>query len=127
MAHKPPLTNAELAYLATQRLGRLATIQPNGTLQISPVGFRINRALGVLDIGGMNMAASQKFRNIANDDRVSLCVDDIAGVNPWRVRCVEIRGRGEALLEPTQPAIDGPIIRVHPVRIIGWGLSEFAE
>ena len=29
---------AELAYLATQRLGRLATAQPNGTLQANPVG-----------------------------------------------------------------------------------------
>ena len=28
-------TETELAYLADQRLGRLATAQPNGTLQVS--------------------------------------------------------------------------------------------
>ena len=31
---------SELAYLATQRLGRLATAKADGTLQNSPVGFR---------------------------------------------------------------------------------------
>ncbi|NTW39819.1 MAG: PPOX class F420-dependent oxidoreductase, partial [Cellulomonadaceae bacterium] len=30
-------TETELAYLATQRLGRLATQKPNGTLQNNPV------------------------------------------------------------------------------------------
>ena len=56
-------TSAELAYLATQRLGRLATVQPNGTLQVSPVGFRYNSATGTIDIeaaktmpGGIGMA-----------------------------------------------------------------------
>ena len=48
-------TSAELAYLATQRLGRLATVQPNGTLQVSPVGFRYNSSAGTIDIGGFNM------------------------------------------------------------------------
>jgi pyridoxamine 5'-phosphate oxidase family protein len=35
-------TEVELEYLAGQRLGRLATSQPDGTLQVSPVGFRYN-------------------------------------------------------------------------------------
>ena len=33
-------TDVELDYLSTQRLGRLATAQSDGTLQVSPVGFR---------------------------------------------------------------------------------------
>ena len=41
------LTPAEIGYLATQRLGRLATAQPDGTLQVSPAGFRYNADLGV--------------------------------------------------------------------------------
>ena len=32
-------TETEIAYLTSQRLGRLATVQRNGTLQVSPVGF----------------------------------------------------------------------------------------
>jgi pyridoxamine 5'-phosphate oxidase family protein len=42
-------TSAELAHLATQRLGRPATVQPNDTLQVSPVGFRYNGITGTID------------------------------------------------------------------------------
>jgi hypothetical protein len=37
---------SELEYLAGQHLGRIATIQPDGTLQVSPVVFRDNPVLG---------------------------------------------------------------------------------
>jgi Pyridoxamine 5'-phosphate oxidase len=57
-------TETELAYLASQRLGRLATAQPNGTLQVSPVGFTDNDATSTVDIVGFNRDKSPKFRNI---------------------------------------------------------------
>jgi pyridoxamine 5'-phosphate oxidase family protein len=117
-------TDAELAYLASQRLGRLATAQPDGTLQVNPVGFRYNAETGTIDIGGHNMAASRKFRNVAANGRVAFVVDDIASTDPWRVRCLEIRGDGEALVEPSDGGgqIAGPIIRIHPRRVISFGL-----
>jgi pyridoxamine 5'-phosphate oxidase family protein len=119
-------TDAELAYLASQRLGRLATAQPDGTLQASPVGFRYNDRTGTIDIGGFNMAASRKFRNVAANGRVAFVVDDIASLDPWRVRCVEIRGYGEAIETPTDSVslIDGAIIRIHPRRILSFGLTD---
>ena len=118
-------SEAELAYLASQRLGRLATMQPDGTLQVNPVGFRYNPATGTIDIGGFNMAASRKFRNVAANGRAAFVVDDLASVDPWRVRCVEIRGHAEAIGAPadsTAPA-EGPIIRIHPRRIISFGIE----
>lgn len=120
------LTEAERAYLAAQRLGRLATAQPDGTLQVSPVGFRWNSGTGTIDIGGFNMAASRKFRNVAANGRVAFVVDDLASVDPWRVRCVEIRGHGEAIAEPTDSLapVGGPIIRIHPRRIISFGIED---
>jgi pyridoxamine 5'-phosphate oxidase family protein len=110
------LSNAELAYLGTQRLGRLATMQPDGTLQVSPVGFRYNHRAGTIGIGGLNMASSRKFRNVAGNGRVAFVVDDIASIDPWRVRCLEIRGHAEAIAAPADSAapIDGAIIRIHP-------------
>jgi pyridoxamine 5'-phosphate oxidase family protein len=119
-------SNAELAYLATQRLGRLATMQPDGTLQVNPVGFRYNPGSGTIDIGGFNMASSRKFRNVADNGRVAFVVDDIASVDPWRVRCVEIRGHAEAIDAPADSAapVAGAIIRIQPHRIISFGLDE---
>ena len=121
-----PFTDAELDYLGTQRLGRLATVQPNGTLQVSPVGFRYNSSTKTIDISGYNMATSRKFRNVADNGRVAFVVDDIASIQPWRVRCLEIRGKAEAINAPADSAvgIDEPIIRIHPSRIISFGIDD---
>ena len=124
-------TDVELAYLASQRLGRLATAHPDGALQVSPVGFRYNSRTGTIDIAGRNMAASRKFRNVAANGQAAFVVDDIASLQPWRVRCVEIRGHAEAIAAPTDSAygtspggFDGAIIRIHPERVISFGISE---
>jgi pyridoxamine 5'-phosphate oxidase family protein len=121
-----PFTEVELEYLATQMLGRLATAQPDGTLQVSPVGFRYNDATKTIDVGGFNMAASRKYRNVADNGRVAFVVDDLVSVQPWRVRCLEIRGRGEAIAAPTDSAAQfgGAIIRIHPERIISFGIDD---
>jgi pyridoxamine 5'-phosphate oxidase family protein len=118
-------TSEEIAYLAAQPIGRLATAQRDGTLQASPVSFYYNPVTRTIDIGGHNMAASQKFRNVRNGSRVALVVDDIASVQPWRVRCLEIRGYAEAISEPSDSAarMPGAIIRLHPKRIISWGID----
>ena len=90
-------TDEELAYLDSQRIGRLATSQPDGTLQNNPVGFGVNRELGTIDIGGYNMARSRKFRNVAANGRAGFVVDDVYSTDPWRVRFLEIRGHAEAI------------------------------
>ena len=119
-------TASELDYLATQRLGRLATAQPDGTLQVSPVGFQYNPDTTTIDIVGYRMAASRKFRNVADNGRIAFVVDDIASVEPWRVRCLEIRGRAEAidLAADSSTNLDGAIIRIHLTRIISFGIDE---
>jgi pyridoxamine 5'-phosphate oxidase family protein len=113
-------TASELEYLAGQHLGRIATIHPDGTLQVSPVGFRYNPGLGTIDVSGYNLSSSRKFKNIADNGKVAFVVDDLATVQPWRPRCVEIRGHAEALAE----AEGGPLIRIHPERIISFGIDE---
>ncbi|BAH54258.1 PPOX class F420-dependent oxidoreductase [Rhodococcus opacus] len=118
-------TEQELVYLASQRIGRLATVQPGGTLQVSPVGFHYNADTSTIDIQGYNMASSRKFRNVADNGKVAFVVDDVPSVDPWRVRCVEIRGRAEALDDAAARAngLGGPTIRIRPERIISFGLG----
>lgn len=112
-------TQTELDYLASQRLGRLATVAPDGTLQVSPVGFSYNPHTATIDIHGYRMDKSRKFANIADNGRAAFVVDDLVSVQPWRVRCLEIRGVAEALTTES-----GPVIRVHPQRIISFGIDE---
>jgi pyridoxamine 5'-phosphate oxidase family protein len=120
------LSQAERDYLATQRLGRLATVAENGQPQNNPVGFFVNEELGVIDIGGAAMGQTKKFRNVQTNPLVSLVIDDLASVKPWRVRGVEVRGHAEALMEwqPPYRAYSREAIRIHPVRIISWGLDS---
>jgi len=64
--------------------------------------------------------------------KVALVVNDIASCQPWVVRCLEIRGTAEVVPEPTDSASPvggggggggGAIIRIHPTRIISWGID----
>ncbi|MFQ6392049.1 PPOX class F420-dependent oxidoreductase [Nocardia sp. KC 131] len=123
------LTPEQLEYLHTQQLGRLATVRPDGSPQNSPVGFRYNAELGTIDIGGWNMGASRKFRNLADNDRVAFVVDDVASIQPWRVRCLEIRGTAEALtdIESYVNGEVGELIRIHPTRVIAFGIEQPAS
>lgn len=125
-------TEAEVTYLRSQRIARLATSQPDGTLQNNPVGFGVNEALGTIDIGGYDLERSRKYRNVADNGRAALVVDDLASVDPWRPRFVEIRGRAEAVAAPTDAqeqdgARSGPIIRLWPERILSLGLQPGDE
>ena len=118
-------TEDEVVYLRSQRLGRLATVAADGSLQNNPVSFVVDEANGVIDIGGRNMGGTRKFRNVAANGQVAFVVDDIASVDPWVVRCVEIRGSAEALTgqAPHSAWMSPEIIRIRPQRIISWGLG----
>jgi pyridoxamine 5'-phosphate oxidase family protein len=116
---------AEIDYLTNQRLGRLATIQRSGAPQVSPVGFEYNEALGTVDIGGFAMSTSQKFRNVKADGRVAFVVDDVPSTDPWRVRCLEIRGTAEAIVDVSAAdRTDSSIIRIRPARIISFCVDQ---
>jgi pyridoxamine 5'-phosphate oxidase family protein len=119
------LSAAERAYLATQTLGRLATVNRSGIPQNAPVSFTYNEETGTLDIGGYAMGTTRKFANVAVTGVASLVIDDVADPINWAVRGVEIRGNAEALrdVEPPTPYMSREIVRIHPTRIISWGLD----
>ena len=50
-----------------------------------------------IDIGGHDFAKRKKYRDVLKNPKVAFVVDDIASVNPWRVRGIEIRGKAEVL------------------------------
>src|SRR4051812_17950712 len=119
----------ELDFLRQAELGRLATIGPDGTPQNSPVGFTYNEELGTIDIAGYRMSKSQKFRNIAHNNKVAFVVDDITSRDPWRGCCPGIRRTAEqAEIPPSHGAagdeLDTAIIRVTPKRIISFGIDD---
>src|SRR3989442_8849246 len=112
-------SEAEVAYLKGQRLGRLATVA-NGQPHVVPVGFRYNRELDTIDIGGHGFAKRKKFRDVQRHPKVAFVVDDLASVSPWRPRGIEIRGEAEVLQsggERFGPGFDSDMFRIRPKRI----------
>jgi pyridoxamine 5'-phosphate oxidase family protein len=117
-------TDNEIAYLNSQRLGRLATLSAAGEPHVVPVGFRYNPETDTIDIPGYGMGKSKKFRDVGRDGRVAFVVDDVP--QPGQVRGVEVRGRAEALQTGGNvdvPNRDPQMIRIHPTRIVGWGID----
>lgn len=111
-------SETELRYLTGGRqLGRLATVGTDGTPHVVPVGWIYNAASDTIDIGGHELERSKKFRDIARTGRAAIVIDDLESVDPWRPRGVEVRGRAEAIPLPT------PLIRIHPERVVSWGLE----
>ncbi|MCX4428529.1 PPOX class F420-dependent oxidoreductase [Streptomyces mirabilis] len=123
-------TPAEAEYLATQPLGRLATVQRNGTVQVTPVRFVYNAPTASIDIGGYNLVASQKYRNVMDNGRAAIVIDDISSLDPWRIRCLEIRGIAQIVPDTGDSPInkyiesEGPFIRLRPSRVISLGVED---
>jgi len=119
-------TPSELAYLQSQRLGRIATAA-NGQPHVVPVSFRYNAAEDAIEIGGHGgFARRKKYRDVQQNPRVAFVVDDIVSFQPWKVRGIEIRGEVEIL--PTGgstilPHADPEMFRLRPRRIVSWGID----
>ena len=123
-------TPAERDYLQGQRLGRLATVGPDGQPHVVPVSFRFNPDHDTIDIGGHNFATHKKYRDVRHNGRVAFVVDDVASVDPWKARGIEIRGEAQILDtggKEIMPAFADEMFRIRPRRIISWGIDDLGS
>jgi pyridoxamine 5'-phosphate oxidase family protein len=129
-------TDSERQYLDSRSMGRLATIGPNGIPQVRPVLFKLNMEVGTIDIGGLDLSSSRKYRNLQDNPGVAFVVDDMTPDRPGEVapgwgRGVEVRGYAELLEDHDPPRVHGSfsrfysneVIRIHPRRIISWHID----
>ena len=86
-------TEAEIEYLASQRLGRIATVGADGQPHVVPTTFRHNPDHDTIDVGGMRMSQTKKLRDVQRTGRATIVVDDVQP--PWQPRMIEIRGTAE--------------------------------
>jgi pyridoxamine 5'-phosphate oxidase family protein len=95
---------AELEFIKSQRIARIATVGPSGWPHAMPVAYSVTDA-GELefDVDGV------KLRNLTNDPRAAMVVD---AMGPRRG--VSVQGRA-ALIGPERA-------RLTPVHKFSWGL-----
>ena len=119
-------SDQELEYLAGQKLGRIATVGPDGQPHVVPTSFRHNAAFDSIDVGGMRMSQTKKLRDVRRTGRASIVVDDV--LPPWQPRMMEIRGRAEVVDTGGKALFgdnfDDVVVRIHPTRVITFGIDE---
>jgi pyridoxamine 5'-phosphate oxidase family protein len=83
---------AEIAYLQSNTMGRLATIGSDGRRHLVPLTYRFNADEDAIDIGGVDFPNTKKWRDMLQNPHVVFLVDDasLAGAH-----AIEIRGDAE--------------------------------
>jgi pyridoxamine 5'-phosphate oxidase family protein len=120
------LTPSQIEYLAGQRLGRIATAGADGKPHVVPTSFRYNDELGTVDIGGMHVATTKKYRDVQANPWAAIVIDDVVTTDPFTPRMLEIRGRAEALADGGAhlgPGFGGAFIRVYPTKVNSFGIN----
>lgn len=119
-------TPSEIAYLRSQQLGRLATVDKACNPHVVPLTFRYNPDLDTIDLGGHGFARSKKLRDVIETGRAAFVIDDLRSVEPWQPRMPEVRGRAETVATGGQaivPGFDPEMIRIFPKRVVGFGIN----
>ncbi len=112
-------TDAELGFLAGQRLARLATASADGEPDVSAVGFSVEG--DTIVSGGLDLTKTVRYRHLQRNPRATVVVDEIVSVDPWQPRGVKVRGR--ATLEDDEGK---PRIRIEPDTVWSWGINAGA-
>ena len=113
-------SEAELAYLQTQRLTRLATVARNGQPTVDVVGFEWDGTR--FYIGGLNLRSTRKYRNVAaGNQQVALVIDDLPSIDPWTPRGIKVHGTAE-IVQRDGFLGPGEYLAITPVISWSWGI-----
>ena len=111
-------TDAEKAYLQGQRLARIATVSSDLQPDVAPVGFKFED--GRFYVGGFDLQRTRKYKNVVQNARVSLVVDDLVAVEPWTPRGIRIYGQADIVPSPEE----GDLIRITVDVKWSWGINQ---
>ncbi|MER5348628.1 PPOX class F420-dependent oxidoreductase [Streptomyces mirabilis] len=115
-------TAEEIAYIASQPLARLATVDPDGQPDVVPVVFEFDGRC--FYIGGRSPERTRKFLNVQQGNRnVSLVIDDLASRTPWAPRFLRVYGSGEIIEQHHGAFGSGRYLRVTPRVSWSWNLA----
>lgn len=110
-------SDEEADFLGENSLGRIATVsslemQPH----VVPITFEFDGRY--FYFGGWNLKNTLKFRNLTQNNKVALVVDDLVSRNPWHPRGLEIRGIAEAV----EKEDEGLYVKITPLKKTSWGI-----
>jgi len=119
-------TDAELDYLRSGGLARIATVGPDGQPHVVPVTFHYNADEDAIDVGGIAFGDTKKWRDARRNPRVTFLLDESAGRS---AKAIEVRGTAEPhetggeTINPRFPNFTPQFLRIRPRRIVSWGVD----
>lgn len=125
---KTTFSAGEVQYLKSQRLARIATASPRGKPEVSPVAFEYDGKY--FYIGSHDQTIffrTRRYKNIKSGNaKVSLVIDDLESVDPWKPRAIRISGTAE-VVEHDGMFGKGSYLRITPYVSISWGIEPLKE
>jgi pyridoxamine 5'-phosphate oxidase family protein len=118
-------SDEEIAYLRSQPLARLATVNKDGRPDVVPVSFEVDDD-SYIWVGGVGAQVrnTRKFRNIgAGRTKVSLVVDDLVSIEPFIARALRVYGYAEPPVERVGMVGPGLYSRITPTVSWSWNLA----
>jgi pyridoxamine 5'-phosphate oxidase family protein len=118
------LSDAEVSYLKTQRLARIASASAKGVPEVSPVGFEFDGEYFWVGSHSQEIfVGTRRYKNITEgNNRISLVVDDLLSVDPWRPRAIKVSGTAE-VMDHDGIFGSGKYIRITPEVTASWGIE----
>ena len=119
-----PFSDEEMAYLRSQPLARLATVNEDGQPDVVPVAFELDGSYIWVGGVGPDVAHTRKLRNIgAGRTKVSLVVDDLVSMQPFIARALRVYGNAEPPIERIGMVGPGLYSRITPTVSWSWNLA----
>jgi PPOX class probable F420-dependent enzyme len=140
-----PFTDEQLAFIQSQRVGRLATAERSGRPHVIPVCYACDRAsiYIALDTKPKRVAPQRlkRVRNLLENPQVALVIDRYS--DDWS-ELAYLLIQGTAMLLPpgddehsqamrllrdryvqyrTMPIAEQPVIAIRPSSVVGWGVT----
>jgi len=110
----------EVEYLKSQRLARIGTATKDGVPDVAAVGFDFDGKY--FYVGGLHLTRTNKCKNATKNPQVSLVIDDLKSIEPWRPRMIKIFGTADIVTRNGYLG-EASYIRISPQRKTTWGLD----
>lgn len=113
----------EIRYMKTQRLARVATVSHKGVPEVSPVGFECDGKYIYIGSHSQEIfGKTRRYKNItAGNSNVSIVIDDLESVDPWKPRGIRIQGEAK-VVERKGIFGEGRYFRITPRVSVSWGI-----
>ena len=113
----------EMAYLSSNGMGRLATVDSHGQPDVVPVAVEFDGSVFWVG-GGVTVTATRKFRNLAaGNHKVALVVDDMPSFDPFIARGIRVYGDADGPHERVGMVGPGTYMRITPCISWSWNMA----